>query len=169
MQELSLFTCTASRGLCGYSTYFWYIEWPFMYPWGIYKGTSHTQLYIERPFSNSCASDNITMKWSSHVPCVYRETFLGILRPSEHSPLTVLSLQYTENKTLGDYYACFIQVVGCSGKGTVPILLVTFHCWTLCYIASCGSLTILWGSWPFTAPITSFYCCFSLSSVLFFY
>ena len=73
------FSCTASWELCGSSTYRQYIERPFTYPWGIFKGTSHTWLYIGGSLSNDCALDNTTMDLISHVPCVYWETLLGFL------------------------------------------------------------------------------------------
>ena len=123
----------------------------FTYPWGISKTTSCNQWYIGRPLSNNCALDNTTTEWSSHVPCVYRETLLGILRPCEHSPLTVLSSQYTKNNIWGDYYTCIVQVVGYSSKGMVPILFVMFYCWTLHYIVSFNNLKILVRN-PFISP-----------------
>ena len=39
-----------------------------------YHGSSTYLEYIGRPLSNGCALDRTSMDFSSHVPCVYRDT-----------------------------------------------------------------------------------------------
>ena len=105
MYELSFIVIIASRGSCGSSTYHWYIEQPFTYPWGILKGTSRTWLYIGRPLVYGYGLDSTTINLSSHVPWVYRETPLGYLIYLRKSLWTSCVEQYTKNNILGDYYA----------------------------------------------------------------
>ena len=66
--------------------------------------------------------------------------------------MAILLEQYTERNTPRDCYACVIQVVEYSGKGTVPILLVVFYSWILRYIMSCEDLTILVMNQIFISP-----------------
>ena len=55
-RSFHLLISTTFRGLCGSSTYLW---------------------YIGNPLSNCCALKNTTMDLSSYIPCVYRDTPLA--------------------------------------------------------------------------------------------